>query len=162
MAVPLMALAVLSACGGSHETQARPRTSVPVTAVRVDTWKPPVVRGPPSTEKFCTLLVADYTHLKTNVIAANMKIRQQIIGDYIRYTPTVIAAAPPTITVAATLYLSSIAEVLSILNSVGLNAARAPPGQIGTVLTDPAVQAASTQVLGFSQQYCHYNIAGGV
>lgn len=132
----------------------------PVTAVQSDDWTPPVVSGPPSTAKFCTLLVADYTHLKTNAIAVTMQVRQEIIGDYVRFTPTVIAAAPPQIAPAAALYLQSIAKVLGVLNSVGLNPAKAPPGQIGSVLTDPSVQAASVQVLDFSQQNCHYDITG--
>lgn len=148
-----------AACGGSHHA---PKTSpnTQVTAVRADDWHPPVVSGPPSTANFCTLLVAQYTHIKTNVLAVNLRVRQQIVHDYITFTPNVIAAAPPDIAPAATVYLQAIARVLGDLNAVGLNAAKAPPGQVGAVLTDPQIQAAGAQVLGYSQQYCHYDISG--
>lgn len=150
----------LSACGAHQPPSGTGRAKPPVTAVRSDVWHPPTVSGPPSTANFCTLLVAAYQHIKTNVIAVNLGVRQQIVRDYIGFTPKVVAAAPPQIAPAASVYLPAIARVLGDLSAVGLDAAKTPPGQIGAIITDPNVQAASAQVLAFSQQYCHYDIAG--
>lgn len=157
-----MATAVGAGCGGSPRSTApsSSRPTPPVTAVAADHWVPPTVPGPPSTAKFCTLLVADYMHIQTNAIATTMKVRQQIVGDYVRFTPTVVGAAPPPIAAPATLYLSSIAKLLGILNKVGLDASKAPPGQVGAILLDPQVRAAGTQVFAYSKQYCHYDITG--
>ncbi|MDQ6837517.1 MAG: hypothetical protein M3137_04030, partial [Actinomycetota bacterium] len=147
-----------SACGSEHHPRASTPTTSAASPLASDPWKPPVVAGPPSTAKFCTLLVADYDHLGTNPRAANLKVRQQIIGDFISFTPTVIAAAPTPIAAAAATYLGGITQILTILNAAGLNAAKTPQGSIGMILLDPQVSAASTQVLSFAQQNCHYNI----
>lgn len=128
--------------------------------MHADNWHPPTVSGPPSTANFCTLLVATYQHIKTNTIATTLAVRRQIIGDYIDFTPKVIAEAPPSIAPAASTYLQGITSVLRDLNQARLNTAKAPQAQIGAVLTDPQVQAASIQVLAFSNQNCHYDITG--
>ena len=161
-----MALAVLTgvgavgACGGNHSSKASTSATSTPTVVTADRWKPPVVAGPPSTAKFCTLLVAQYQHVQTNALAVTLKIRQQIVADYVRFTPTVIAAAPPEISPAATTYLQGIAKILSLLNAADMDAAKTPRGSIGTILLDPQFNAASTQAIAFAQQNCHYDIGG--
>ncbi|MDQ2728138.1 MAG: hypothetical protein M3Y91_09825 [Actinomycetota bacterium] len=153
----------VGACGGGHRSTKAPASTTSAPAVvATDTWKPPDVPGPPSTAKFCTLLVAQYQHIKTNTIAVSLKVRQQIVADYVRFTPTVVAAAPPEIAPAAATYLQGTAKILSLLNAAGLNAAKTPPGSIGTVLLDPQYNAASTRAVAFAQQNCHYDIGGGV
>lgn len=152
-----VAIAPLSACGG----HASPRSTGPTTTLlTADTWALPAVSGPPSGAKFCTLLVATYRHLGQLPQAANNKVRQAIVGDYTTAAPTVIAAAPPPIAGAARTYLTTIVEILADLNRVGLNAKKLPQGQLGPLLLDPKVKAASTEIFDFSQKHCHYTIGG--
>ncbi|MGI8752578.1 MAG: hypothetical protein ACR2MN_09760 [Acidimicrobiales bacterium] len=158
--VTMVVVLAMTACGSSHDAKKSTPTTAAVTSVTSDRWKPPQVPGPASTAKFCALLVAQYDHIGTNTRAANLKVRQQIVADYVRFTPTVIDAAPPQIAPAATTYLQSVAKILGLLNSAGLDPAKTPRGSIGAILLDPQVAAASAQVLSFSEQYCHYDIAG--
>lgn len=159
MVVTVTAVAA-SACGGSHPTNATTATTSASSPLTSDHWKPPVVPGPPSTTKFCTLLVADYDHLATSDRAPELKVRQQIVGDFTRFTPTVIAAAPPEIAAPAAAYLGGITRILTLLNSADLNGARTPQGSIGQVLVDPSFKAAGPPVTTFAQQNCHYDISG--
>jgi hypothetical protein len=154
----LGALAIaLSACGGSHAP--RRAAGEATAALRRDIWNPPQAFGPPSTAKFCKLLVYQYEHLGELPFAASLKIKEQIVGDYISFTPTVIAAAPPQIAPAAKTYLDSVAEILADLRRVGLQAAKLPRGTLGPLLLAPAIRSAAQQVLDFSQQQCHYTIS---
>lgn len=149
-----------SGCGSSHPPGASTATTSASSPLTSDHWKPPVVPGPPGTSKFCTLLVADYDHLGTSTRATNLRVRQQIVGDFTRFTPTVIAAAPPSIAAPASAYLGGITKILNLLNAAGLDAAKAPPGSIGAVLLDPQFKAAGAPVTDFAQQNCHYDISG--
>lgn len=152
-----LAVAPLAACGG----HASPRSTGPTTTLlTADTWALPAVSGPPSTANFCTLLVATYRHLGQLPQAANNKVRQAIVGDYITAAPTVSAAGPPQIASSARLYLSSVAQILGDLNRVGLDARKLPTGQLGPLLLDPKIKAAGNAVIDFSQKHCHYTIGG--
>jgi len=153
---------LLAACGG-HGAAKAARRAAPgptTTAVVADTWSPPVVAGPPSTATFCTLLVATYAHIGTLPRAASLRVRQDIVSDYVRLTPHVVAAAPPQIAEAAKLYLTTVATVLTLVNRVGLDASRLPKGQLSELLLDPRVRAAGDAVVNFSQQDCRYTIGG--
>lgn len=161
MAVVVTATAIAaSACGTGHPSKATTATTSASSPLISDHWEPPVVAGPPSTPKFCTLLVADYDHLGTSTRAANLKVRQHVVGDYVGFTPTVIAAAPPAIAAPAAAYLGGITRILTLLNSAGLNGAKTPQGSIGQVLLDPQFKAAGPPVTAFAQQNCHYDISG--
>lgn len=151
----MLLVALLTGCGGGHSSADSGPTTTLLTA---DRWTPPAATGPPSTAKFCTLLVADYQHLASLAAAPKLKVRQEIITDYVDFAPTVIAFAPPTIAVAAKLYLDSIATVLRNLNAVGLDAQKLRTGAGISLLLDPNVRTAGDAVLNFSAQYCHYDI----
>jgi hypothetical protein len=157
----VLATTAVGGCGGGTTTKATASTTT-ARVLTADRWRPPVIPGPPSKEKFCALLIAQYQHIQTNTIAANLKVRQQIVGDYVRFTPTVIAAAPPDIAPAATTYLQDTAKILSLLNAAGLDSAKTPRGSIGTILLDPRYTSATTQTLAYSQQNCHFDIGGAV
>ncbi len=161
MAVVVTATAVAaSACGAGHPSKGTTATTSASSPLTSDRWKPPVVPGPPSTPKFCTLLVADYDHLGTSARAVNLKVRQQIVGDFVTFTPTVIGAAPPSIAAPAAAYLGGITRILTLLNTAGLNGAKTPQGSIGQVLLAPQFKAAGPPVTAFAQQHCRYDISG--
>jgi hypothetical protein len=154
----LAAVAItLTACGGHAAARSTGPTTTLITA---DNWTLPATTGPPSTANFCTLLVATYSHEGQLPQAANNKVRQSIVADYVTAAPGVIAAAPPSIAPAAKLYLHTVAQILADLNRVGLNAQKLPKGQLGPLLLDPKIKAAGTSVVNFSQRYCHYTIGG--
>jgi hypothetical protein len=149
-------VASAAGCGGGahHAADASPST----TLVTVDHWSPPVVVGPPSSANFCTLLVANYQHLNSLADAPKLRVRQQIVTDYVAFTPKVIASAPGSIQAAASVYLGSIATVLRQLNSVGLDSAKLHSGDVAALLLNPKVRVAGDSVLAYSADDCHYDI----
>jgi hypothetical protein len=147
----------LAGCGAGHAAKAAGPTT---TLITTDSWVPPAVSGPPSTAGFCTLLVATYRHVGELPQAANLKVRQQIVADYITTAPKVIAAAPPLIAPAAQLYLSGVSRILADLNQVGLDSNKLPAGQLGPLLLDPKIKDAGNRVITFSLANCHYTIGG--
>lgn len=158
LVAPLAALAAMTAvgaCGGGVTSHASRSSSV-----GADTWTPPAISGPPSTAKFCTLLVAGYQHLGQIPNAVSNKVRQDIVADFIAVVPKVIAAAPAEIAGPAAIYLRSVAQILSDLDRVGLNAQKLAPGQLSPLLLDPTIKAAGTKVIAYSQANCHYTIGG--
>ena len=156
-ALTLAAVAATTGCS-SHAKSSAPTTST--TLITADAWSPPAVSGPPSTGTFCTLLVAAYKHIGTLPLAANLKVKQDIVRDYVGFEPRVVAQAPPSIKADANVYLGAVASTLAALNQVGLDASKLKPGQIGVDLLSPQVEAASTVVLSFSRSSCHYAIGG--
>ncbi|HVA74142.1 MAG TPA: hypothetical protein VNF71_06220 [Acidimicrobiales bacterium] len=124
----------------------------------MDRWTPPVLTGGPSTENFCTAVVATYKHMAQLSFAANDKVRKQFLGDYVAEAPTMIASAPPEIAPDAKLYIESVAEILADLQRAGLNGKKISDPQLAQLLLDPKVKAAGSNVIGFVQTNCHYSI----
>lgn len=122
---------------------------------------PPPAAAAPSTAAFCALLVADYKHLATNVDTTSLPARERILEDYVAFTPTVVAAAPPAISAAASTYLGGMARAVGALAAAGLDVRKAPKSDIGAVLFDPSMQAAGRDVAAFSDRYCRYDLAAG-
>lgn len=154
LAAAALVLAGATACGG-----ARPAPKAAPGAVAADRWAPPRAAGPPSVGGFCALLVADYRHIAAVARAPKLSVREQIVKDYVSFAPAVMAAAPPQIAPAARLYLTSIATVMGDLDAAGLDAAKVSGTRAATLVTDPQVVSAGDQLLAFSRQYCHYDIA---
>lgn len=147
---------LMSACGGHHAAGSGGPTTTLVTS---DRWAPPTTDGTASVANFCTLIVADYQHLAELSAAANLKVREQIVSDAVRFAPRVISAAPSNIASPAARYLGSMAQVLGALDAAGLNAANLKSGAAG-LLFDPKVQSAGNQVIAYTAQHCHYQIGG--
>lgn len=154
LALAAAVAAGLGSCASSHP----PRRFGASNGVTRDIWDPPRLSGPPSAAKFCKLLVYQYEHIAELPRAANPNVRRAIVRDYVSFTPTVVAAAPPRIAGAASTYLDAVAKLLAELNGVDLNAARLPKGELGPLLLSPSVRSASQQVLSFADQRCHYAI----
>lgn len=141
-------------CSARHGRASEPTT----TLIHQDTWVAPAVVGPPSTHNFCSLLVAMYEHEAQIPEAANTKVKEQIVQDYIDTVPKVLAETPPALATSAPLYLHSVAQILSQLEQAGLNPTKVRGGNVAGVLLDPAVRTAGNQVLAYSSEFCHYNI----
>lgn len=154
---------LLAACGGAKAAGARhapsPAKAPPVTGVAAASagWPPALAPGPASTARFCSALVDQYRHLQTTAATDTRAGRIALLDDYVAFTPTVVAAAPPAVASAAQLYLTSIAKVLHAYVQAGLDMAKVPV-QVGSLLTNAQVSAAGKQVLAFSSQQCHYTI----
>lgn len=127
--------------------------------LRADNWSPPVVEGPPSAANFCALLTAVYRHEQQLPDAASSAVKEAIVRDYVSTVPAIEAEAPAPIAAAARTYLGGVARVLAALDSAGLDYRKVPAGTLGPVLLDPAVKSAGNEVLAYSENTCHYNIA---
>lgn len=151
-----MVLAVsVAACGGG----AHPRSSGPTTTLlTVDRWTPPDLTGGPSTQNFCTAVVAVYRHMADSSFAATNKVRGQILGDYVAEAPAMVGAAPAPVAADARLYITSVAVILADLQKAGLNGKRITDPRLAQLLLDPQVKAAGNNVITFVQDNCHYTI----
>jgi hypothetical protein len=150
----LATLAMLGGCGGSHAAPAG--SSHLVTS---DHWSPPAVSGPPSTESFCTVVVALYRHEAELPQAANVKVREELLSDYTATVPRLLAAAPPPIAGAARSYFEPAAAVYAQLIKVGLDYHKLRAGSLAP-LASKAFELASQAVISFTQSHCHYTIGG--
>lgn len=145
----------MASCGGGH----RPRSTGPTTTLlTVDNWNPPALTGGPSSQTFCTAVVATYKHMEQLPFAANDKIREQFLGNYVSEAPAMVASAPEEIAPDARLYIESVAEILGDLQRAGLNGKKISDPQLAQLLLDPKVKAAGTRVITFVQDTCHYTI----
>lgn len=156
----LALLSSLTGCGGGgHGSGASHGHGGPTTTlIEADTWTLPAITGGPSDANFCTLLVSLYQHMAKLPYTANLHVRKQFVADYVAASPTVEAAAPPSLAPAAKEYLGTVAATLAALGKVDLNDRKLGPGSLGPSLLDPQFAAASQQILAFSQQTCHYSI----
>lgn len=116
--------------------------------------------GPPSAQSFCTVLTAMYKHEAELPLAADDKVKEQIIRDYVSTVPEALAAAPAAIAAPARLYLGSVSQLLSELSATGLDPKKVKPGGLTELLLDPRIKAAGNQVLAYSATQCHYVIGG--
>ena len=148
-------IVVSSGCSGGH----RPK-SVGPPPITADTWKPPAVTGGASSQNFCSLLVATYEHEAQIPMAANNKVKEEMLQDYVSTVPAIVSDAPPAISHAAGVYLPSVAKLLSDLIRVGLDSQKLKGGNLASLLLDPRIKSAGNQVLAYSQSQCHYNISG--
>lgn len=148
-----LALILLSACGHPSHRQAAPTT----TLLQNDTWKPPVVTGPPSARNFCSVLVAMYEH-QTQLPVATTRVKEQILSDFVATVPEALASAPADIAAPARTYLTSLAHLLDALARNGLDYKKVPGGTLTPLLLDPSIKAAGNQVLSYSRTVCHYTI----
>jgi hypothetical protein len=159
----LAALIALAACSSPHH-RASLGAAVPATTtttlVTTDTWVAPIVVGPPSAHNFCTLLIAAYQHVGTLASARDLKVRQEIVADFVSITPRIIAEAPATIAPSATTYFQTVGGVLSTLNAHGLNVANLKPGQSNSGLLSAKMQSATEALNTYTAQSCHYTIGG--
>lgn len=145
----------MSACGRPSHRQAAPTT----TLIQTDSWKAPVVSGPPSSQNFCAVLVSMYSH-QTQLPAATATVKKQILSDFVATVPEALASAPPDIEPSARTYLTSLASLLDALVKDGMDYKKVPPGTLTPLLLDPSIKAAGTQVLSYSRTVCHYTIGG--
>lgn len=159
---PLRVLAVLvclivttSGCSNNHAS----KRSGP-SLITADNWTAPVVTGGASPQNFCTLLVAMYEHEAQIPLAANNKIKEQMLQDYVNTTPRTVSEAPPTVARAAGIYLPSVAKLLADLIRVGLDSQKLRGGNLASLLLDPRIKSAGNEVLAYSRSQCHYNISG--
>jgi hypothetical protein len=113
--------------------------------------------GPPSTAKFCRLLIDDYQHLKTAQQTTGTAAREQIITSYITFAPTLEAAAPSAIAGPVTRYEKALSPFLSALVAHNLNILLLPRATV-TSLNAPAVQASAGVLISFSTNECHYDL----
>jgi hypothetical protein len=155
MVASLAAAAVLTGCGGSAHQASGPTT----TLLQRDDWTAPIVRGPASDANFCTVIIAMYQH-QAQLPSAPVRIKEQILGDFVSTVPEALAAAPPAIAAAAHTYLTDLAALLAALARNGLDYKTIPAGTLAPLVLDPNVKAAASQVLAYSQTVCHYSIGG--
>jgi hypothetical protein len=125
----------------------------------VDRWTPPRVSGPPSAANFCTLLLASYKHVNTVASLKDVKVRDEVLGDWVKEVPPLLAEAPPTIAAPAKVYLTAVAGVLDHLARRPMTSADAGGSTMLATLTNPAVVQAGNQLFAFSRQYCHYDLS---
>lgn len=154
-----LAIAVVVAGCGSHPAGRRASTPT-TTLIAEDTWHLPPVSGPPSQQGFCTLLVAAYTHVGKLPEAANLHVREQMVGDFVGSAPAIIASAPPPIASQAKVYLTAVSQILQAFEHAGLDSSKLPKGELAPLLLDPRIKAAGNQVLDYSETECHYTIGG--
>lgn len=151
----LLTLLLLAGCGGGSRHASAPTT----TLLETDVWTAPVVTGPPSSQSFCTVLVAMYSHQSSLPLAAPV-VKEQILSDFTATVPEALASAPPDIAPAARTYLTTLTGVLNALVKGGLDYKKVPAGTLTPLLLDPNIKAAGTQVLDYSRSVCHYAIGG--
>lgn len=156
----MLTLVVAAGAAGCSASHANTGATARTTLITSDSWSPPVVSGPPSVAAFCTLLVAAYRHEGTLPLAASLKVREDIVRDYVELAPEMTAKAPPSIAPAAKLYINGVADAMAALNQVGLNAGKLKPGQIAVNLLSPQMRTAAGVVQSFSRTKCHYTIGG--
>lgn len=154
-------VALVTGCSSGHRRAAAAptTTTLPRDAVTVDRWTPPALSGGPSTANFCTALTAIYGHMAALPHAASRPVGKAIISDYVSYVPTLVAQAPPAIHADASAYLGAVSVFLTDLVTADLDEARLPAGALSGLAT-PAVKAATSAFLGYSNTQCHYNIGG--
>lgn len=150
-----LALVALTGCGGHGRHSSAPTT----TLLQTDEWKAPVVSGPPSSQNFCTVLVAMYSHQGEMTIAAPA-VKKRILTDFISTVPEALANAPADIAAPARTYLTGLSGVLNAVVNAGLDYKKVPAGTFTPLLLDPKIKAAGTQVLDYSRTVCHYTIGG--
>jgi hypothetical protein len=148
------------AAGCASHASSRHVAAPTTTLITQDVWHLPPNSGLASTENFCTLLVSTYRHIGDLPHAANVRVREAIVEDYVDAAPTIIAAAPSSIASQAKVYISAVAQILAAFERVGLNGNKLPKGQLGPLLLDPQIKEAGNQVLAYSQSECHYTIGG--
>ena len=151
-----MVAVILAGCGGAS---AAPSRGHPVhrSGEAGAPWPPALPAGPASQAKFCTALVDQYVHLRQPSAATRtLAQREMLVCDYVEFAPQVVAAAPPAIAAAASLYLNSIARVLNAFAAAGMDARKVPPA-VGSLLTNAQVEAAGSQVLAYSRNDCHFD-----
>ena len=152
LALAALALAA-GACSGGH-----PRSSGPTTTLLTrDRWTPPALTGGPSTQNFCTAVVAVYRHM-AQLPSATTSVKEQILGDYVSEAPTMVAEAPPAVAADARLYIPGVAVILGDLQNAGLNGKKITDSRIAELLLDPKVKAAGSNVIAFVQANCNYTI----
>ena len=117
-----------------------------------------MLTGGPSTQNFCTAVVAVYRHMTQLPFASTAKVKEQILGDYVSETPAMVAAAPPAVAADARLYLTAVAVILDDLQKAGLNGKKITDPRLADLLLDPKVKASGRNVIAFVQDNCHYTI----
>jgi hypothetical protein len=122
-------------------------------------WPPPAtaLAGPPSTAKFCGLLIDDYEHLKTSQQTHGTTGEERILDDYVAFATTLEKAAPASISPAVARYVGAVADLLRDLAAHGLNVLALPASDLSP-LKSPPVEAAATSLIAFSTRQCHYDL----
>jgi hypothetical protein len=147
---------VMAGCGGASAAPAKSPHGHHAGASAP--WPPNLTPGPPSQARFCAALVDQYRHLRQPPAATRtLAQREALVRDYVEFTPQVVAAAPATIAPAARVYLSSIAKVLNAFVAAGMDSRKVPPS-VGSLLTNPQVEAAGSQVVAYASDDCHFSI----
>lgn len=154
----LAAAVLLVACSSGHG-RSTPATTLPPGTITVDRWNPPVLTGGPTTANFCAALTAIYQHTADLSHVVSKKVSTDILSDYIRYAPTLIAQSPEPVHDSTAVYIGAVAAYLQKLVTAGLDLSRLPPGALGALGTSP-VKAAYSSLSGYSQTECHYTIGG--
>lgn len=118
-----------------------------------------MVTGPPSSQNFCTVLVAMYSH-QAELPLATIAVKKQVLSDFVATAPEALETAPPGIAGAARTYLDSLDALLRALVKADLDYQKVPAGTLSPLLLDPSIKAAGTQVLDYARTVCHYTIGG--
>jgi hypothetical protein len=123
-------------------------------------WPPPagVLAAPPSTSRFCTLLIDDYQHLKTAQVVHGQTAKQRVLQDYVALGPTLEAAAPAPIDDAVRTYVGAVSTFIQALIAHGLDVLSVPSSDLAPLST-PAVKSAASALTSFSSDECHYDLA---
>lgn len=114
----------------------------------------------PSKDGYCTSVVSIYKHVALIPYAANQRVRLQMVNDYLREVPTMIATAPQTVASDSRLYFAAVAQILTDLQKAGLNPKKLSDPNLGHVLLDPSIRAAGDRLITFVKDNCHYTIGG--
>lgn len=154
-------LAGTTGCTSARHRSAPPAstTTLPPGAITTDVWVPPHLSGGPSQANFCTAVTAIYRHEAELPHVASTSVSADILGDYISYTPTVIAAAPPTIASSAATYMRAVADYLGELLTAKLNMRNLAAGALSP-LVGTNVSTAYADLHQYVQANCHYTIGG--
>lgn len=156
-----MLVLVGAACTSGHHSALPPAstTSLPPGAVETDVWVPPDLSGGASETNFCAAITAIYRHEGELPHVASPTVSSAILGDYISYAPTVIAAAPPDIRPSAATYIDAVSSYLRELVAAKLNMGNLHSGALSP-LAGTGVSTAYANLHNYVQTDCHYTIGG--
>jgi hypothetical protein len=152
-----MALLTAGCSGGGHS--GRPTTTAVPDQVTADRWAPPAITGGPSEANFCLALTAIYRHLADLPRVVSKPVTEDYLSDYVRFSPVVVAAAPPPVHPSAAIYVGAIATYLEQFVRAGLDLNHLPPASLSR-LASPAVNSAYANMSRYAETQCHYTIGG--
>ena len=116
--------------------------------------------GPPSTPRFCALLIDDFEHLKSLQAAKPNQPLPKLIQLQESFDPGLQAAAPPSIAAAVESWLGYGTKLDALLAQHGYDILAVPPNALKTISTGQS-NAAAEAVSSFSSASCDFQIISG-